>query len=104
MCWLRATYSSGKTIRSALLTANWRGCEGRCTVTGKVLATAPQFCGLKILRDGIRGGTDLCCSVRIAPRFKRRGEPRRRFRLRHSSIVRQFRPASSLPAKTPVSQ
>jgi hypothetical protein len=26
-------------------------------------ASAPQFCGLKILRDGIHGSTDLCCSV-----------------------------------------
>jgi len=32
-------------------------------VTGKVWATAPLFCGLKILRDGIRGCTDLRCSV-----------------------------------------
>jgi hypothetical protein len=30
---------------------------------GKMWATAPQFCGLKILRDGIRGCTDLRCSV-----------------------------------------
>jgi len=32
-------------------------------VAGKVWAAAPQFCDLKILRDGIRGCTDLCCSV-----------------------------------------
>src|SRR5215469_4009128 len=30
---------------------------------GNVWAAAPQFCGLKILRDGIRGCTDLRCSV-----------------------------------------
>jgi hypothetical protein len=28
-----------------------------------VRATAPQFCGLKILRDGIHGRADLRCSV-----------------------------------------
>jgi hypothetical protein len=28
-----------------------------------VWATVPQFCGLKILRDGIHGRTDLRCSV-----------------------------------------
>jgi len=32
-------------------------------VTGKAWATAPQFCGLKILQDGIHGGADLPGSV-----------------------------------------